>query len=220
MLGAPRLQTGAPGAALQYVLAGLIIWPATRPQTGSAAARGLLGERGVRGAWAVLWVGLAVLWLLPANRAAEAIHEAIAKAPSGAGWLSSIQPSVAAATAGRGLAIAILAAGLSAAIGLAVLLDRCTKPFLALSVVVALVNFVVGQGMGEVLTGSGTDPGTGPLLILLAVSLYPFHRSRQPLGFSIRRRDALKLERVAERGAHAISSADRKILAAGDAKPV
>jgi hypothetical protein len=101
-----------------------------------------------------------------------------------------------------------------------VLLDRCTKPFLALSVVIALGYFVVGQGMGGVLTGSGTDPGTGPLLILLAVSLCPLHRSWQPLGSSIRRRDALKLEHVVERGAHAISSADRKILAAGDAKPV
>ena len=77
---------------------------------------------------------------------------------------------------------------MSAVIGLGVLFDRGTKPFLALSVVIAVVYFVVGQGMGGVLTGSGTDPGTGPVLILLAVSLYPFHRSRQPLGAGTRPR--------------------------------
>ena len=180
---------------------------------------GWLGEPAARGAWAMLWVGLAVLWLLPANRAAGAVRDAIANAPSGADWLSSVQSTAATAAEGRGLAIAILAAGLSAAIGLGVLLDRWTQPLLALSIVIAMVYFVVGQGMGGVLTGSGTDPGTGPLLILLAASVYPFRRSRQPLGSSIRQRDALKIERVVERGAHAISPAGRKFLAAGDAKP-
>lgn len=202
------------------MLAGLIAWPATRPLTGSTAARGLLSERGVRGGWALLWVGLAVLWLLPANRTAGAVHDAIANAPSGTGWLSSIQSSVAAAAAGRGLAIAIVAAGLSAAIGLGVLFDRWTKPCLVLSVVIALVYFVLGHGMGGVLTGSGTDPGTGPVLILLAVSVYPFHRSRQPVGAGIRPRDPLKLKRVVDRCAHAIPPVGRKIPSAGDAKPV
>ena len=211
--------TGAPGAALLYLLAGLILWPRAGRWAGSVAAVGWLGERGARGAWAMLWVGLAVLWLLPANRAAGAVHDAIANAPSGAGWLSSIQSSAATAAEGRGLAIAILAAGLSAAIGLGVLLDRWTQPLLALSVVIAMVYFVVGQGMGGVLTGSGTDPGTGPLLILLAASLYPFHRSRQPLGSGTRPAETLKIERVVERGANAISPADRKFLSAGDAKP-
>ena len=99
------------------------------------------------------------------------------------------------------------------------LLDRWTQPLLALSVVIAMVYFVVGQGMGGVLTGSGTDPGTGPLLILLAASVYPFHRSRQPLGSGTRPAETLKIERVVERGANAISPADRKFLSAGDAKP-
>ena len=210
--------TGAPGAALLYVLVGLIAWPAAGLQTGGAAARGRLGERGARGAWAVLWVGLAVLWLLPANRAAGAVHDAIANARSGAGWLSSVQSSVAAAAAGRGVAIAIVTACLSVAIGLGVLFDRWTKPFLALSVVIALVYFVVGQGMGGVLTGSGTDPGTGPLLILLAVSVYPAHRSRQPVGAVIRPRDAEARTRRLT-GQRAIRPAGRKIPSAGDAKP-
>lgn len=167
--------TGAPGPALLYVLVGLLAWP--------TKAGGLLGERGARRAWAALWVGSAALWLLPANRAANAMHDAIAGAPSGAAWLSSIHSDLAAATAGRGLLIATVAAGLSLAIALAVLLGRWTRPMLSLSLAISLVYFVLGQGMGGVLTGSGTDPGSGPLLMLLAVSLYPFGaRAARPHG--------------------------------------
>jgi len=171
--------TGAPGPALLYVLAGSTLWPRSAQDCDCAAA-GALGERGVRSAWAALWLGSAALWLLPANRAAGAVHDAIARAPSGASWLTSVHSSLATATAGRGLELAIVAASLSAAIGLAVLVDRGRKPALAMSIAIALIYFVVGQGMGGILTGSGTDPGTGPLLILLAVALYPRNRSRQP----------------------------------------
>jgi hypothetical protein len=180
--------TGAPGAALLYVLAGLIAWPQTRPQTGTSRAGGVLGERGARIAWALLWLGSAALWLLPANRADAAVHDAIADAPSGARWLSSVHSTVAAATTGHGLAIALGAAGLSAAVGLAVLFGRCAKLAVALSAAIGLFYLVVGQGMGGVLTGSGTDPGTGPLIILLAVSIYPLYRSGRPLTMPARRR--------------------------------
>ena len=163
--------TGAPGAALLYVFAGLILWPGNaRPET----------RRPVRGtlvAWSVLWLGLAALWLLPANRAADAARDQIASAPSGAGWLSSIQSTLAAATEGHGLIIAIAAASLSAATGLAVLLNRSATSSLALAVALAFIYFAVGQGLGGILTGSGTDPGTGPLLVWLALAIYAI---RQP----------------------------------------
>jgi hypothetical protein len=172
--------TGAPGAALLYVLAGLIAWPRDT-QNGTTVAGGILGERGARSAWALLWLGFAALWLLPANRGAATVHDAIANAPGGAGWLTSIQSAAATATAGHGLAIALVAACLSVAVGLSVLVARGAKPALALATAIALVYFVVGEGLGGVLTGSGTDPNTGPLLILLAISIYPLHRSGQAL---------------------------------------
>jgi len=174
--------TGAPGAALLYVLAGLIAWPQGRWRTEGTAAGGLLGERGARTAWALLWLGSAALWLLPANRAGTAVHDAVVNAPSGARWLSSIQSTVAAATTGHGLAIAVGAAGVCTAIGLMVLLARCAKPALALSIAIALVYLVIGQGLGGVLTGSGTDPGTGPLIILLAISIYSLQRASRPVS--------------------------------------
>lgn len=176
--------TGAPGPALLYVVAGLLLWPHTTAKSRSAADCGLLGRRGAQAAWAVLWFGLGALWLLPANRAHDATQQAIATAPSGARWLTGLQTPIAEAAAGRGLTIAVLAAILSMVVGLAVFFDRWTPPVLGVSVAVALFYFIVGQGVGGVLTGAGTDPGSGPLLLLLAASLYPIDAA--PLGTSKR----------------------------------
>jgi hypothetical protein len=174
--------TGAPGAALLYVLAGLLAWPRAGSSPALARAGGALGARGARIAWASVWLASAALWLSPANRAAGAAHDAIASAPAGAHWLAGLHADVAAAAGGHGAAIAVAAAGMSVAIAIAVLVGRWAGPVLAVSLVIALVYLVVGQGFGGVLTGSGTDPGTGPLLVLLAIAMYPVHRSARPLG--------------------------------------
>ncbi|MGH2913561.1 MAG: hypothetical protein ACRDMX_01085 [Solirubrobacteraceae bacterium] len=171
LTGAASPLTGAPGASLLYVLIGLIVWPRADSRTRHATACGLLGSRGARGVWALLWTGFAALWLAPANRAAGAVHDAITAAPSGARWLSSIQHSAAAAAAGHGPEIALGAAILSAAIALAGLSKRFRTPTLIVSIAIALIYFLIGQGMGGILTGSGTDPGSGPPLILLALAI-------------------------------------------------
>jgi hypothetical protein len=103
--------------------------------------------------------------LLPANDSSNAVHDAIASVPSGAGWLASLLNTAAGATAGHGTAIAIVMAALSAAIGVAVLRDWHAKPFLILAIVISLVFWVVGQGFGGVLTGEATDVSTAPLMI-------------------------------------------------------
>jgi hypothetical protein len=197
--------TGAPGAALLYVLAGLIAWPRARCRTGRTAAGGLLGEPGARTAWALLWLGSAALWLLPANRAYDAVHDAVANAPSGARWLSSVHSALAAASAGHGIAIAVGAASLSAAVGSAALLARCAKPALALSTSIGFIYLVIGQGIGGILTGSGTDPGTGPLIILLAMSLYPLHRDSRPPTWRLR--DTTKRSHTPERHPYVMGGA-------------
>jgi hypothetical protein len=178
LTGSASPLTGAPGAALLYVIAGAIAWPRDRSQPGGDADA-VPGRRRARLVWAALWFGSAALWLLPPNRAAGAVHDQIANAPPGAGWLSSLHSALTSATGGRGLAIAIVAASLSAAIGTSAIVDRWARASLALSVAIGLVYFVIGQGMGGVLTGSGTDPGSGPLLILLAISLYQPRRARR-----------------------------------------
>jgi hypothetical protein len=181
--------TDAPGAAVLYVFASLILWP--RP------VGGLLGRRGALVAWTILWLGSAALWLLPVNRAADGVHDQIADAPSGAGWLSSIESSAANAASGHGLAIAIVAAALSVAVGLASLRDRSAGLSLILAVLLGLGYFVVGQGLGGIFTGSGTDPGTGPLFVLLALALYAIRPPRPIAGVPTRRGGIARRERRA-----------------------
>lgn len=166
--------TGAPGAVLLYVLVGLMVWP--RGELGRFGLRGrelgLLGVRGARAVWAALWLGFAVLWLLPANHAANAIHDAIAAAPTGAGWLTSLADSAANATAGHGELIGYGLAAASAAIALAVWRGRHTRLFLALAVVIELAFWLTAQGLGGVFTGQATDVNAAPVLILMAGLLY------------------------------------------------
>jgi hypothetical protein len=165
--------TGAPGAILLYALIGLLVWPTER-------AGGLLGVRGARIAWAALWLVMAWLWLLAPNSTAGATSSAIGAAPSGAGWLASLQHSVASGLAGDGLPIAIVLAGVSAAIGMSVAINWHPRAFIALAVIVNLAFWVLGQGLGGILTGSGTDPNAGPLFILFAVGLYSLLPAREP----------------------------------------
>jgi cytochrome oxidase Cu insertion factor (SCO1/SenC/PrrC family) len=163
---------GAPGPAVLYALIALLVWPNARPG-------GLLGVRGARVAWAVLWLAMAGLWLAPVNSSADATQNAIMMAPTGmsypAGmaWLNRIQDSASDAASGHGLAIAITLAIVSAAIAVAVAANWRPRPFLALAILLNLGSWVVAQGFGGVFyTNSATDLGAGPLFVLLALVLY------------------------------------------------
>ena len=48
---------------------------------------------------------------------------------------------------------------------------------LALAAVMAAVIWVAGQALGGILTGSGTDPDTAPLLALLVLAFWPGARA-------------------------------------------
>jgi hypothetical protein len=52
---------------------------------------------------------------------------------------------------------------------------RRLRPVLVLALVVAVVLWLA-QGLGGVLTGMSTDPNSGPLLALLALSFWPASR--------------------------------------------
>ena len=45
--------------------------------------------------------------------------------------------------------------------------------FLVAGVALALDYWVFGQAFGQAFSGIATDPNTGPLLVLLALALYP-----------------------------------------------
>lgn len=52
--------------------------------------------------------------------------------------------------------------------GFTVFLGFLTRLFLSLSALLALTARVAVRNLGDILTGSATDVGTGPVLILLA----------------------------------------------------
>ncbi len=157
--------TGAPGAVVLYVIIGLIVWPNGRPG-------GLLGVRGARITWALLWSLMGCLWLLAVNSSADATRTLINAAPSGMSWLSTVQDWVADAAKGNGLIIALVLAFVSVAIGIAVAVNWHPRKFLIAAIVLNLAYWVLGQGFGGIFAGGATDPNAGPLFVLLAVTLY------------------------------------------------
>jgi hypothetical protein len=167
--------TGAPGAAVLYLAIGLLVWPKRGgPEiSGPATSEGLLGERGGRAIWALVWCGLGALWFLPASRAGGALSGAITGASTGQpGWLAHLQISVAHALASQESSVAVVAGLLSLVIGLGPLFVHRSTAFLVAGVAVALDCWVLGQSFGQIFSGTATDPNTGPLLFLLALANY------------------------------------------------
>lgn len=157
--------TGAPGGVVMYALVALIAWPNGRPG-------GLLGVRGARTLWALLWLLMAWLWLEAPSAAPGAVSSMINAAPSGMSWLSSVQEWVATALKGDGVAVAVVLAAASAAIGVAVWRNWRARRFLTLAVLLQLAFWILGQGFGGIFEGDATDPATAPLFMLLAYGLY------------------------------------------------
>ena len=161
--------TGAPGAALLYAFLAILIWPraqgaslaSSAAQASSVAGGSPLG-RWARLAWFVLWATMAVL-MLAAPTASSSL--------TGGGGITA-----AAVTIGFGAAFALAAAGL--------LVPSTVRPALVVAVIAALALWCTAEGFGEILSGSATDPNTGPLLVLIAATFWPYPRSAAAFTFS------------------------------------
>lgn len=169
--------TGAPGAVLLYAVVGALAWPRRgdlAPAAGAAGPGGT-GSRGARLAWAVLWGGSAVLLLQPANLHGGALKGVLDTAASGEpGWLSRPLVATGATLGGTTSVVVTLAvAAVMATVGLGVAAGWHERALRWTAVVVAVAIWVLGEAFGGVLTGAGTDPNTGPLLVLFALGLAP-----------------------------------------------
>jgi hypothetical protein len=168
--------TGAPGAALLYAVIAVLAWPARSQDArgASVAFGGLLGRRGAQLAWLALWGSGAYFLLQAPNRAPGALRATIAGGAAGEpGWMASMERAAAAAVGPNAVAAAAVLAGLCAVIAVGVFVPATTRPVLILAMVTAAACWVLAQGFGGILTGQGTDPDTGPLLILLAAAFWP-----------------------------------------------
>ena len=165
---------GAPGAVIIYALIGLLAWPTGREAEPSAAAGGLLGDRGGLVVWSLLWVEAAYLWLLNVDRSKNAISgQLMGMASAAPHLLASWENSAAGVAKGNGAVIAVVLAVVS--VGLAAgVWTRARAAVLGGGIVLSLAYWVLGQSLGGPFwIGNATDVNAGPLFVLLAVALMP-----------------------------------------------
>jgi hypothetical protein len=171
LAGTASLIDGAPGAVILYAVLAVLLWPGNRP---AVLARAL---------WLAVWGSMAVLAVLPAARAPHALSDAIAEmAPGQPTWLAWLDTRLASALDPHGLAASIVLAAVFAVIAAGVFLPaRRLRPVLVLALLAAAALWLA-QGLGAVFTGMSTDPNSGPLLALLALSFWPFATAREPFA--------------------------------------
>ncbi len=168
--------TGAPGAVVLYALLAVLLWPTGRgASTAPFVAARPLGTAAARGFWLLLWGSLAYDALLAGNRSAQGLHDMFASMASGQPhWLSSLDRAAAGVVDHRGLFFSILLATLLALIALGTFLPvGAARTTIVVAMALAVVLWVVGQAFGDIFSGSGTDPNSGPLLILVAAAFWP-----------------------------------------------
>jgi hypothetical protein len=173
--------TGAPGAAVLYVLLALLAWPteAASPEDGSrqygasVATTGWLGSVTPRIAWVGLWGSYAISVLQSADRAPGALGGILSGMRAGEpGWLGAVDGALARAVAHQGLEVSVTTAVLCAVAAATVALGRAAGLGVAIAVVLGAVIWLA-EDFGGILTGQGTDPNTGLLLIVVAAAFWP-----------------------------------------------
>jgi hypothetical protein len=176
LTGAAGPVGGAPGAVILYALLAVLLWPAR--QDGSpppfVAARPF-GARIARLLWLTLWGSLAYFAVQPVSRMPQGLHDAIAGMAAGEpAWIASMDARTAALLAHHGGPASIALAAVLAIIAAGVFLPApAARAALVLALATAAVIWAGGQNFGEIFTGSGTDPNSGPLLALLAAAYWP-----------------------------------------------
>jgi hypothetical protein len=168
--------TGAPGAVILYALLAVLLWPTDEDAPAPFEAGRLVGAHIARALWLILWAGFVYFTFASGNDAPGALSGQItAMADGEPGWLASLSNHAANLTNGRDLAISIALGVLYTGIGVSVYLPwaRVRRGWLVAALVFAAAIWVVVQAFGGVFTGMATDPNSGPLLALLALSYWP-----------------------------------------------
>ncbi len=181
--GSASALTGAPGSVFIYGLIGVMAWPRSRTRVvaeqpvgiaSSAAGQGIGGATTPLLVWVGYWSLAAILFLLPNNRTTTSVSSAITGMSSGEpSAYSHFLNSFGNQFGTGGVWTAWLLAIASLIVGFGPLLFRRPTPFLAVGGLLSAFFWVSGQGLGGIFTGSGTDPNTGPLIILVALAMVP-----------------------------------------------
>ena len=184
--GSASALTGAPGSVFLYGLIGLMAWPRSAPKEqgderepnlgigSSAAAQGIGGAVTPLLVWCGYWSLAAILFLLPNNRTPTSVSSAITgMSPGEPSVYSHFLNSFGNHFGSGGVGTTWLLAIGSLVVGFGPLVFRRPTPFLAVGGLLATFFWISGQGLGGIFTGSGTDPNSGPLIVLLALAMVP-----------------------------------------------
>jgi hypothetical protein len=171
--------TGAPGAVILYAALAVLLWPADDEGISFTAERPV-GPLAARAVWVLLWGALGGIALLASitRHPRQLLSGLDAGEPS---WLVAVNRHVLSLVADHGALLAALSGAILLAIALSVFLPApLARAFVVVAVVVSALLWVTGEDLGELLTGSATDPNTGPLLALFAIAYWPLRRRPAP----------------------------------------
>jgi hypothetical protein len=168
--GNASLLSGAPGSVSLYAVLALAAWP----HRGRSDVR---PARWLPLAWAALWVGAAVLQVLPMNNTGADVAGAVT-ANGSPSWLAGFESSFAGRIVHHGTLSVVLLVAAEALIGLGVLYRRTLAAAAGAGLLLALAIWVIGQNFGALYTGQATDPNTAPLVMVMAVAVLGARSSR------------------------------------------
>ncbi len=176
--GFASLLGGAPGPALLYAAAAVLVLPvrgggAHAVRGGAAASFGALGERGAAALWAALWATTALLQSVPVVTLGFKLSAGFQMASLGEpSPFARIDRAFGRSSATHGPEITGLLLVLELVAGSAALArGPWRRRLLVASIGVCALCWVVGENAGALLTGSASDPGAMPLYCLIAVSM-------------------------------------------------
>lgn len=172
--GAATPLGGGPGGVLFYAVLAVLLWPRAGSDRPFVAAR-RIGTGRAKAVWAALWSVLAILSVVGSGRQPRALHDLVSGLDTGQpGWLAHLDRVSASFLLHHGTVAAVLLAVLCVITATSVYVSPVfTQVMIVTVVVVFAVIWVAVQDFGGILAGGATDPNSGPLVILLALTYWP-----------------------------------------------
>jgi hypothetical protein len=165
---------GGPGAVLFYAVLAVVLWPSEGSNRPFLAAR-TVGLTAARAIWVAVWGLLAVLSVVGSGRSSQALHDLVAGMNTGQpGWLTHIDRVSESFFLHHGAPAAILLAVICLIVAAGVFLPpQFAQMTLVVAMAVFAVIWVAVQNLGGILAGGATDPNSGLLVIVLALTYWP-----------------------------------------------
>jgi hypothetical protein len=159
------LLTGAPGAALLYGLVAVLAFPDRHDNSAIPPSRWAIP------AWTSLWVMGVGMQLAAGNNTGRSFSKSFADAGSDAGgWIGRIDAHLSHQHVSNAVVAAIIATFAIVAMW-SLVPGRWRQVSAVAGIAIALSSWLLLQGLGELTTGSATDPNTGPLILLLGLAM-------------------------------------------------